>query len=648
MEILIVAAEVDARALEYSIEDIYRHTSPEKINIVTDIPRLDDKTRQILENKCDGRVRLIDETEIYRELTCEEVRRSLEERIGSGVTDHRVELFKQQFMMLAYGLTAEAKEYLVMEPDVVPLRKLAVRCPDGKLCSYSAKGVKEAGIMPFVTDIVRQLVRSIETDERLKGGSFWERLIESADREVLAGNSFSIYGVYREYVRKHYPDKYEEKRISILNRARRLLGKQPSQPVKDWAGKSYDCMKLRRCDRPSEPLVKLNNSKLVQTVIPARFEDSVDARIEMLSDKWVKICRFSVRENVGIWINRFRNLRRYLEGRRKKGYSVFLNVEGKKDGCVVLTHSGTRPIPEYAVDCIEQILFYSDTTVYFVCSRDKEISPRLREIARIVYIEDLPVSERHLRFFKKLSSFGANFDNFFQHATERFFIIDEVIECLGLTNVIHMENDIMIYEDINVLIGTMKKLYDCITVPRMTEEFCMATVMYIPDHKRMEHFLDYVLEHILDKKSNDVSKKTNDMIILADYLRENGKYALPLINKEYIDEYGLINSKGAVPPGEHLDDYYKYTETFGGIFDPQPMGQYLGGTDRKPKGVANNAGFKNEYSYVDISKLDIIWKKKGEGYVPVLKWKDKEYRIYDLHVHCKELNRFRSDIAREG
>ena len=122
MEILIVAAEVDARALEYSLEDIYRHTSPEKINIVTDIPRLDDKTRQILENKCDGRVRLIDETEIYRELTCEEVKRSLEERIGSGITDHRVELYKQQFMMLAYGLTAEAKEYLVMEPDVVPLR----------------------------------------------------------------------------------------------------------------------------------------------------------------------------------------------------------------------------------------------------------------------------------------------------------------------------------------------------------------------------------------------------------------------------------------------------------------------------------------------------------------------------------------------
>ena len=147
---------------------------------------------------------------------------------------------------------------------------------------------------------------------------------------------------------------------------------------------------------------------------------------------------------------------------------------------------------------------------------------------------------------------------------------------------------------------------------------------------------------------NSVFSAPGEILRAVDYLRENGKYALPLINKEYIDEYGLINSKGAVPPGEHLDDYYKYTEAFGGIFDPQPMGQYLGGTDRKPKGVANNAGFKNEYSYVDISKLDIIWKKKGEGYVPVLKWKDKEYRIYDLHVHCKELNRFRSDIAREG
>lgn len=649
MEMLIVTSDADIRLLEYSINDIITYIKPEKITVAANLLMVDDKTEAELKAACGGNVSFADNAGIYDGLNAEAVGNELEKITGKTVSDYCIQWYLRQFVKLGYALCCGEKEYLFMESDLIPLKELPVHDGQGRPFMFPEKGKGSgngSGIMILRPDIVREIMETINNREDLKGDSWWIRILNTLEPDSLLKMTFSVYDLYGSYVKRTHPDTYAYAKLRVFYRARRLLGKLPSRELKEWAGKSFDCIRLRRSDRPSEGLIRINSSSFFRTLIPASAEDFVDRYFESLSDKWAKVCRFSVRETFGNEINRLRNLKRYIDGKRKLNSKGMINKEPVTDGCIVLTHSGTRPIPEYTVDCVEQIRLFSDIPVFFICSREKEIPERLEEIARIVFIEDMPVSERHLRFFRKLSSFRANFDNFFQHATERFFIIDEAMSCLNLKNVIHMENDIMLYEDAAKLLDKIREIYDDITVPRMTEQFCMATVMYIPDRDRMGHFLDYVLAHILDRKSNDVNKKTNDMIMLADYLREKGKNALPLINKGYIDEYGLVNSKGEKAPEEYLYDYFGYTENFGGFFDPQPIGQYLGGTDRKPKGVANNAGYSNEYSYIDVSKLDIRWKQLGERCVPVLIWKDREYRIYNLHVHCKELNRFRSDIER--
>ena len=649
MEMLIVTSDADIRLLEYSINDIVEYIKPKKIIVAANLAMVDEKTEAGLKGACGGDVSFVDNDRIYEGLNGEAVRNELEKITGTTVSDYCTQWYLRQFVKLGYAFDCGEKEYLFMESDLLPLKKLPVYDGQGRPVMFNTKGDGSetgSGIMLIRPDIVREITEQINKREDLEGDIWWIRILNSLKPDSLLKMTFSVYDLYVSYVRKAYPAIYTDAKLRVFYRARRLLGKLPSRELKQWAGKNYDCIRLRRSDRPSESLIRINSNRLFRAIVPVAFEEFVDRYFEILSDKWVKICRFSIRENLGNEINRLRNLKRYIEGRKKLNNQGTMNKVPETDGCIVLTHSGTRPIPEYTVDCVEQIRLFSDIPVLFICSREKEIPQRLKKIARIVYIEDMPVSERHLRFFRKLSSFKANFDNFFQHATERFFIIDEAMSSLNLKNVIHMENDIMLYEDARVLLEKMKEQYDDITVPRMTEQFCMATVMYIPDSDRMRRFLDYVLAHILDRKSNDVNKKTNDMIMLADYLRENGKNSLPLINKGYIDEHGLVNSKGEKAPDEYIDDYFKYTENFGGFFDPQPIGQYLGGTDRKPKGVANNAGYSNEYSYIDVSKLDIRWKQLGERSVPILVWKDREYRIYNLHVHCKELNRFRSDIER--
>lgn len=358
-----------------------------------------------------------------------------------------------------------------------------------------------------------------------------------------------------------------------------------------------------------------------------------------LSDRWGAITKFSVRLTVFRIMNRIRNMRSYIREPRVRDSLRVSGIPAGTEGCIVLTHSGVRPIPGYVADCIEQIRLFSDIPVYFVCNRDKEVPERIADNACVVRIEDVPVSAMHLKFYRKLSSLRSQYDNFFQHTSERFFILNEVIRSLDLKKVIHMENDILLYEDAGVLIEKMAGLFNDITVPRMAERYCMAAVMYIPDADSLDGFLDYVLEHVLDKG-------TNDMIMLAGYLREKGLTPLPIINREYVSEKGLINKKGDSPPGDHIEEYSLLTDEFGGIFDPAPIGQYLGGTDQKPRGVKDNAGYENVQSYVDISGLDIRWEKDKRGFMPFMYYNEKKYKIYDLHIHCKELNRFRSDVDR--
>lgn len=369
----------------------------------------------------------------------------------------------------------------------------------------------------------------------------------------------------------------------------------------------------------------------IGSVLKEKFDD--------LSDWWGGITKFSVRLTVYRMMNRIRNIRSYIREPRLRGTLRVSGIPTGTDGCIVLTHSGIRPIPGYAVDCIEQIRLFSDIPIYFVCNKDKEVPDRIKNNAYVVYIEDVPVSPMHLKFYRKLASMKSQYDNFFQHTSERFFILNEVIRSLGLKKVIHMENDILLYENAETLIDKMTGLFDDITVPRMAERYCMAAVMFIPDADSLDGFLDYVLEHVLDKG-------TNDMIMLAGYLREKKLMPLPIINREYVMEKGLKNKKGDRPSKEHIGEYSLLTDEFEGIFDPAPIGQYLGGTDQKPRGVTNNAGYENIQSYVDVSLLDIRWETDARGAMPFLYYNEKKYKIYDLHIHCKELNRFRSDTDR--
>jgi hypothetical protein len=80
-------------------------------------------------------------------------------------------------------------------------------------------------------------------------------------------------------------------------------------------------------------------------------------------------------------------------------------------------------------------------------------------------------------------------------------------------------------------------------------------------------------------------------------------------------------------------------EKFNCIFDAAAMGQYLGGID--PKNCATNTvGFVNETCVIKYNQFKFIWKTINDIKRPFLKIGDKEIRIFNLHIHSKNLIEF--------
>jgi hypothetical protein len=87
--------------------------------------------------------------------------------------------------------------------------------------------------------------------------------------------------------------------------------------------------------------------------------------------------------------------------------------------------------------------------------------------------------------------------------------------------------------------------------------------------------------------------------------------------------------------------FWKHFDQFGAIFDAAAIGQYLGGVDPRNAGGADTAGFINETCIFDPSGYQYRWRTDSQGRrVPCAIDEGREYRVNNLHIHSKDLERF--------
>jgi hypothetical protein len=304
-------------------------------------------------------------------------------------------------------------------------------------------------------------------------------------------------------------------------------------------------------------------------------------------------------------------------------------------------------IPEYLFDSVYQAMLLNEN-IHILAHPDafdglqKTISKfnihmfsKLKHNISLVDITALDqlIESKYNAFINKIKSANnIDFrDGFWMFTIKRFLYINTYISKHNLSNVFHIENDVMLYNSVkNIYENIIHK--ENIYLVKDSPNRVIPSIVFLPNPTAVQHMISFIT-------SQDVF--TNDMEILG----------------KYINTFGTVKSFATEP-------FQKGKNT--SIFDGACLGQYLGGIDHR--NIVNSqenhpgyiievynktSGFINETSTLKANKYIFVSKKiiSEHLHVPlavtVIKnthesFLENNIFINNLHIHSKQLNMFSS------
>lgn len=303
-----------------------------------------------------------------------------------------------------------------------------------------------------------------------------------------------------------------------------------------------------------------------------------------------------------------------------------INNTNNLNSNLILIHLGNS-FPFYIFDCIHQFrIFNNDSNLYLLVEeenynllQDSYISYILSYNIKVVNINKLNKTQKHLNFNKE-SNLNKDFRNGFWHyAAERFFVLEDFVTDYNIENIFHIEYDNLIYCDINKILNIITKYYKDSAGIFDNDTQCIASFIYFKNLNSLDTLTNYIYLNVKNHQ--------NEMNILGSYRKENSEIIehLPILTEKY-----LFNEIDIIYSNNH--EYFKY------IFDGRALGQYVGGIDPKNDN-SNTEGFINTDVIFNVSKLNFMWKNLDNLLIPYA----CDVPIVNLHIHCKNLLKWSSD-----
>lgn len=295
-----------------------------------------------------------------------------------------------------------------------------------------------------------------------------------------------------------------------------------------------------------------------------------------------------------------------------------------KDGNFVIAYLGN--LPKYLIDCIKQIRIWNPTTeIWIGCSNlvnNVELLKNINTNVNIIYIDTLTITSAHETFNKTYTNNSMN--NFWKYTMERFFIVEEIMLKYNLTNVLHLEVDNMIYFNLKEILPIFKKVSkeENILIPSDNSTRYIAGVCYIPTPNSIANMNIFFSLHNKNQAEMEVIMQFNGNVL-----------SLPVVMPEY-PHSKLCPIDGKADPVPIR--FSKYAEDFGGLFDAAAVGQYMFGID-KIHNKGNTDGFINTHSVYRINEFQTRWNYENK-YLEI-KYDSRWWRVFNIHVHSKELSR---------
>jgi len=290
----------------------------------------------------------------------------------------------------------------------------------------------------------------------------------------------------------------------------------------------------------------------------------------------------------------------------------------------VLVHLGEHFF-DYINDCIQQIRKFNTDKIYLITKKIHFNQIVDKKVVLVDY-ELLPKTKNHL-LFDSTNKLDESFRNgFWRFTTERFLYIEDLMTDLNLKNVLHLENDTLIYFNYSDYIENFYSNYEVATIFD-NDNRSVPCLVYLKNKE--------IISEINNFFCNFTTK--NDMLLFVEYKNFFKKsISLPILPKSFNLDLKSINGDSS----NRITDYTNNFDSFNSIFDGAALGQFLGGVD--PRNIGGNTiGHINELCLFNPNVLNISFDYDENGLkVPFFLWEEKKYKINNLHIHSKNLKKF--------
>lgn len=297
---------------------------------------------------------------------------------------------------------------------------------------------------------------------------------------------------------------------------------------------------------------------------------------------------------------------------------------------IVFIHLGDE-IPPYLPTALKQARLFNPTCDIYLIKNKNTLSAILEEL-RIIPIdcESLPTSPYHDTFRKTTKLDRGSLNGFWFYTSERFYYLHELINTYQLTDVFHLENDVMLYADLSELLHVFQLRYKgMIGATYEGVERCVPGFLYISDEKPIHALIQFI--------SGRSKLNETDMDSVGRFINYQHKVyidTLPVI----FPNYSLLYSFRFPVPDNRFSNHF---EAFDSLFDAAAFGQYLGGDS--PVHSVPVPGFVNLLSVYDSSHFSVDWELDSKGRkIPFLNLGGQRKRLNNLHIHSKTLQMFDS------
>ena len=281
----------------------------------------------------------------------------------------------------------------------------------------------------------------------------------------------------------------------------------------------------------------------------------------------------------------------------------------------------TGDLPNYLKISINSLLTVEEEAKIYLCSDD---NPKYKNID---YLNPLDFQSSITKEFIDLdiyknTAYEKNLNPLWSSSILRIFAISDFLKYTQLNETVHFDADVIVYKPFEDLKNCLSN--DAINITKLSVDRLIFGYSFIQNFKIIEKVCIEIIEYFKSDNylDNEYYKNhpLNEMEVLSKIQQK-----LPMLFKLLPD----------LPYGNQ-----------GTIFDPAGYGQYLGGTFNNPK-----KWYKRKQPILDHSVgQEISSNRISVGFkanAPTVSYKEKKIPIANLHIHSKDLFKFKPKNYRE-